>query len=135
MSKLTDDQVEMAVKIIFGNKYIDSKGLSSGIKIKANLVGVIRDIAPHLQMTWEEPLMDEVNVIERNIPRHAPPCDQLMRALSFFVNLRNAALLPKPVDSRRNKLRKILTSILTNPDYIEPAIHDILASLDEVSHG
>lgn len=123
---ITEEHIERAFRVYMSGEDAD---------VRSNL----RACVPFLQLPWEEPTMDEANVIEKDIPRHAPPCDQLMRALTAFVRRRNAVLLPpKPIDPRIQAVKSVL-EVLTDEGgriFSEKSVNEIaeriLYWIDEV---
>jgi hypothetical protein len=133
MAELTDEQVRLATKaandvaISFG--FPEMAGKVTAEEQENIMLMTMRAAAPLLQIPWDEPSMDETNAIEREIPRHAPPCDQLMRALSLFVHRRNAVLMPKPVDLRKEVIVRVLSEQPKDAWYKDTADR-IIAALD-----
>jgi hypothetical protein len=129
MAELTDEQIMEAAKSLCktsGNKW-DNLYLGQTKSYLAMAVAA----APFLQLSWDEPSMNEANAIERNLPRQAPPCDQLMRALSLFVSHRNSILVPNPVDPRKEVIVRVLSEQPKDAWYKDTADR-ILAALGEV---
>jgi hypothetical protein len=132
MAELTDEQVKQAAEISSSTR---THSLSwNGPRSEKGMdlwLSTMRAAAPFLQLPWDEPSMDEANEIEQNIPRNAPPVDQLMRALTVFVHRRNAALIPKPFDPRKEVIVRVLSEQPKDAWYKDTADR-ILAALDEV---
>lgn len=129
-SGLTDEQIEAAAKAM-----LERDACPIGIEHYRMLA---RAAARFLQMPWEMPTPEEVRQYER--PRLDEPAKLRMgndclpsfrlrhEALCEFIKYRNASLVPKPVDSRREKLMKMLYSDFTM-DFQE-LTERILAALD-----
>lgn len=113
--KLTDEQIKRAHDV-----WLDA------VKFPPEEMGptaeaVIRAMAPHLQLPWDEPTREETDSIRE--------FDSLWFACEF-VRRRNAALPPKPVDPRIEKIMSILREGPPRPT--EFVANEILAALDEV---
>lgn len=81
--------------------------------------------APFLQLPWETPLLSELREL-----LGFTPDDRLSNAFIKFVDIRNARLLPKPVDPRREAILKAYKPYVYKPD--KTLMDAILAALDEV---
>lgn len=95
---LTDEQIVAAAKRIWAAS--DNSGYKwSEIASEAKVIymEMARVAAPFLQMPWEMPTEEEV--------AKALHANGTTEALLQFVQRRNASLIPKPVDPRREKLR------------------------------
>jgi hypothetical protein len=95
----------------------------------------LRAAAPYLQFPWENVTDQEISMIAEAQARDP---FGVQCAVVAFVNMRNAALLPKPVDPRRKKIAEILMEpvsplVLANfRTEAEVYADRILAALDEV---
>jgi hypothetical protein len=108
MTELTEQQIEQAIAA-FGNYAVAER---------------MRRAAPFLQLPWDEPTEEEID----NAGRRG-----IESALREFVRRRNAALQPKPVDPRREKIRNVLAlGVDAGEPYITNATERILAVIDEV---
>lgn len=129
-SGLTDEQIEAAAKAM-----LERDACPIGIEHYRMLA---RAAARFLQMPWEMPTPEEVRQYER--PRLDEPAKLRMgndclpsfrlrhEALCEFIKYRNASLIPKPVDPRREKLKRVL--IADHARSHEDFVDAILASLD-----
>ena len=120
MAELTDRQVDIAAKVFM--EYLSMPGGEDK--------GSLRVTAPYLQMPWDEPTNEEVANIVRKLFATTECLDMLVLedTLREFVRLRNAALLPKPVDPRRAAIVRVLREY---PDRAPEIADKILAALDE----
>jgi hypothetical protein len=77
----------------------------------AYLMESIRDglaaAAPFLQLPWDDPTHDEIVDGTKRILM-GMPCKEVLQR---FVRNRNAALLPKPVDPRRERVATLLRKL------------------------
>ena len=126
MIKLTKEQIEQgkwAYEVAWNNSsHIDS------------VINGLTAAAPYLQMPWEMPSEEELtwcDGIYRNAHGVTGRADRVL-ALRKFIERRNAALLPKPVDSRREKLIPILARLARwhVNDAQDHIVDAILAALD-----
>ena len=117
MKKPTEEQIDRAETLLNG----------FGLTNRA-LRQRIAEAAPFLQMPWEPPTKEETERI-RDL-RITVERD----AIADFVERRNADLLPKPVDPRREKIRGLCKEWLSNTrdQGGEQLTEDILAALVEV---
>lgn len=119
MAELTNEQVDKALKACEG------KFLGKGI----------RAAAPFLQLPWDEPSEDEAKVIHStNLGMSLTATfDQCKwNVLREFVDRRNAALMPKPVDPRIGLIDRTLCDFMHSLNNIEErtkAAKAILAAL------
>lgn len=137
MEKLTDEQVNMAAKA--ANDMAKSLGLpdiSGHITAEEQtkmLMMTLRSAAPFLQFPWDEPTDVELKEIAygcaRGVIGGTSPA-AFRYALGEFVRHRNAVLVPKPFDLRRERVRAILQDEYRSSE--EGAIDRIIAALDEV---
>lgn len=113
MTKLTDEQIEAAAKAMFDdfrNNHIAVMG-DTGIPGWLDVHGFSKDkykqfaraAAPFLQMPWDVPS-------EREIANRPNECSytSARAILRSFVHNRNAKLIPKPVDPRRDKIARAI---------------------------
>lgn len=128
---LTDEQIEAAAKAMYEGSNqgtmlpygVPWNGMNFGERHR--WLVALRAAAPFLQMPWEMPTAGEVE--------KALCANGTTEALLQFVRSRNASLIPKPVDPRREKVINILCHADRSP---EPAIDAnkladrILAALD-----
>lgn len=124
--KLTDEQIEAAAKEAFRTNVMPRDYSRYGwndldeMERKAYRDEVIA-AAPFLQFPWEMPTEEEVEVADRHInhafqARNADGqaiayCFGPSSTLARFVWTRNKALLPKPVDPRREKIACLIEKI------------------------
>ena len=137
--KLTDEQIEqaalagLAASTWTGCQNWQAIGLIGREEWKA----FVRAAAPYLQMPWEPPTKEEVlsalATYDNSVVRSGHQSAMTL-TLGWLIAARNAALQPKPVDPRRDKITAALCKrlypyghVLEN---IEPMADDILAALD-----
>ena len=128
MAELTAQQIEFAVAA-FENV--------AGHAATGELLSMaerMRRAAPFLQLPWDGPTEDE---IRQACDDYDLGGDNFRSALEFlikkFVRRRNAAIQPKPVDPRREKIRNVLAfGVAAGEPYITNATERILAVIDEV---
>lgn len=98
MAELTQEQVERAVAAV-------EKLQRSNMDIGSTVA--IRDVicvaAPFLQLPWDEPTEEEIQVAYESTEALPLPGGSL-RWLKEFVRRRNAALITKPFDPRKAKI-------------------------------
>jgi hypothetical protein len=128
MKKLTEEQIDQAVESVMR---------TAAGPIDLSLARIqLRAAAPFLQIPWEFPTTNEIGDAFAKFRREETlnnSREGFKRALHEFIFTRNAALLPTPVDPRRETVKCVLgkrySALLTNnPDLIS----DFLAALDEV---
>ena len=127
MSKLSDEQIEQAaIAGCYMNAPWDDLLGQTRDRVRRNL----RKAAPFLQMPWDEPTEEEFTQLLTGVHPNSNYGGTIMDALKKFVHIRNAALLPKPVDPRREAVAKVLTEhkVWTVDDQVDR----ILAALDKV---
>jgi len=117
MPELTDEQFRQAHRLLLDNGYSVSGTL-------------MKTLAPLLQLPWDGPTREEFADIVRSNPNgdYGPG---IMWALYEFVRRRNAALLPKPVDPRREAVRKVLESRDKLGLNFDSMIDEILEAVDK----
>jgi hypothetical protein len=131
---LTDERIEAAAKAM-GNAINEQVSIHRrmiirtphGCDIETTRAG-LRAAAPFLQMPWEMPTDKECREL------HALTDNEVGHALRQFVCDRNAALIPKPADPRREKVKTALigevSTFLWNTEEAYRAADRILAALD-----
>lgn len=136
MSKLTDEQVELAIKYFSKDPEVIVQGVW-------NLKSCLRNAAPYLQMPWNGPTRKEEDEALAVFSTHRFNGEEnhetaIWDLLAIFVQHRNAVLLPKPVDPRRKviidtiNLQPASSSASTNSDGPVGELADkILTALDE----
>jgi hypothetical protein len=102
----------------------------------------MRRAAPFLQLPWDEPTEEEWSAIFHSIPGSSARSWASSSARSWaceFVRRRNAALQPKPVDPRLEKIRSALVyhaahrfNQLITPNQFDEAALAVLTALNEV---
>ena len=134
MIKLTKEQIEVAATALNRNFVGVPNGNLSGSFDPEVYRKAATATAPYLQSPWEMPTEEEVESLFKllDIPSISGRREYAHRLLRSFIERRNAALLPKPVDSRREKLIPILARLARwhvndTQDHIVDAI---LAALD-----
>jgi hypothetical protein len=105
---LTAEQIDASAAAILKAAKVDSWHQLSFTE-RENWQVMARAAAPFLQMPWELPTQSECELIRRaqdvaEVTVHY--------AVSSFINMRNASLIPKPADPRREKIEKIVISEL-----------------------
>lgn len=132
MSKLTDKQLELAVKAFSTDPEVIVQGVW-------NLKSCLRNSAPYLQIPWDEPTSEEVIPIYANLYHYKiedvspSSIEGITKAFVEFVRIRNAAILPKLVDPRIAIVVKVLRGTNNVPYLpIEKTAETVLAALDEV---
>jgi hypothetical protein len=137
MSKLTDEQIEMAAEQIemaaksawTAGGYCGEwpNGLVSATTTDSFRTA-LRTAAPYLQLPWEPPTTVE---IDRAREYFSTASTRL--ALEHFVSDRNAALLPKP-DMKRVALRNAVNEVINKYKIIydrDRLIDELVDALDE----
>lgn len=150
MSQLTNEQIEAAAKE--GYSAADNQFHKSGIAHQYSMkqtpwndlaevtkdmwrVGV-RYAAPFLQIPWDEPTKEEHiefgNHVAATLERfpYGPMNIKTDDALTWFIAKRNAALIPNPVDPRREKIAKALCRTSMVGMGFDAIADRILAELD-----
>ena len=135
--KLTDKQIEAAARA--GVEAIGQNwDTLTFARSKVDARKWVEAAAPYLQLPWEMPTDREIDAAASSsytvISRDAT--ELLLRR---FVNERNAALQPKPVDPRReaimNALKQsvgVVESFLNGPECVADRILDAIKEIDEV---
>lgn len=138
MEKLTDEQVEQASKAMFTAWY--SKTPLNMDWIDANKpmwIAAAHAAAPFLQFPWQAPTKEEIVPIYTKQYNYrsgdvTPGAVRgLLGTIGAFIQMRNAVLVSKPVDLRRERVRAILQDEYRSSE--EGAIDRIIAALDEVA--
>lgn len=158
MAELTEQQVDMAARA--SSACVSKLGYPARLAYateeenKAMAHGAMRAAAPFLQLPWDEPSKEEIRQATGDLiglDADSVP-DQRQRQFIgivwYFVRRRNAALMPKPVDPRRERIRSVLTSLFASVDpqkiardfgsaqelqkMLDEAETKMLAALDEV---
>lgn len=109
MVELTDEQVDRAAKEFWLSPKWGYGTPGEGVGENAK-VG-LRAAAPFLQLPWDEPTEDEAHVIHSTnlgLGLTSSFDRNVFEVLCRFVRRRNAALLPKPVDPRREAVMNVL---------------------------
>ena len=134
MAELTEQQLDQAAAA-YGMAYGgDAEGPSD-----ARREG-LRAAAPFLQIPWEPPTKEEAKSFHENYYTFASTSiPSTLHALRRFIANRNAALLPKPVDPRFEKIRSALVyhashrfNQLITPNQFDEAALAVLTALGEV---
>jgi hypothetical protein len=123
--KLTEEKIELAAKAAYERGGFQWS--QANREVQQGYRHLVLVAAPFLQMPLELPTNGEVEKADRT--------RSTIDALTNFVRDRNAALAPKPVDPRREKVRKQVRMI-GNKFYLEEDTANeltdrILAALDE----
>ena len=84
-------------------------------------------IIPLAQLPWEPPMAGEINAIFDTMQ---PADASTFAVVCEFVRRRNAAFQPKPVDPRREAVRRVLWKVRGMSE--KQKIDEILAAIDEV---
>ncbi len=122
MAELTKEQLDRAI-----DSY-ESIPLLGDVGTRGFIRRCLIAAAPYLQLPWDEPTEKELFDAKCGwgIERPFAICEEMRQ----FVRIRNAALLPKPVDPRREKIEEILSRHVK--DGADQTIDRILAVLNEV---
>lgn len=117
--KLTREQAERANKVLTG-VYGEQYALADH---------VLDELAEALALPWDEPTVLEKWAATKDC---LVTDTGISHALDEFLRRRNAALLPKPVDPRRQKVVDILARKWKGSEsHLERYADEILAALDE----
>jgi hypothetical protein len=111
--KLTEEQIELAA-----NAMRDNWQVRFSWKMLAEIA------APYLQAPWDPPTAEEnhrAGELHRVIGKIP---------LADFVSRRNAALLPKPVDPRREKIAAVILPTYMDQEKAESIVDRVIAALD-----
>lgn len=133
MAKLTEEQMIEANKVWCGLCYDGSV-----IPLTDKVRKIFQAVDPCMQLPWEVPTDEEIVPIYceqygyRRDVISPLSVEGILRTTSGFVHLRNAALLPKPMDQRRQKVIDILDSRCPPETTPEQMADMILAAIDEV---
>lgn len=139
--KLTDEQIEAAAKAMYESTPC---GIQWESLPKHEWIHAARAAAPFLQAPWDMPSSDEHMAFIRDTNETQIPGGvrfNFSGALKLFISRRNASLLPKPVDPRREKIaaevQKIKDEARSGPiDYVNPTPSEIadriITALDEL---
>ena len=122
MANLTDDQVNKARDVWC--KSLGTPFTCFDIPLAHRCFNAV---APYLQFSWDEPTDEEMKDLG-GVPSN------YHIAIREFVRRRNAALLPKPVDPRREKILAALgcSFVDIQPSIVEEITDRVLRALDEV---
>lgn len=110
---LTDEQIEAAAKAAYnafhptaerGFLCWDDRPQTTREPYRTS----VRAAAPFLQASWEVPTEMEFLAAVGDLHHGGFRDGFLGRALERFVQRRNAALIPKPVDPRREKILRVM---------------------------
>jgi hypothetical protein len=125
--QLTDEQIEAAAKRIWAS------GDRSGYKwseIASEAMAIYREMAraaaPFLQMPWEIPSDEEERQLFADVSKRAPSISPVKLVIGFIAR-RNASLIPKPVDPRRDKVVNSLNDSLPRYQSWDRAAAELLA--------
>lgn len=128
MAELTSEQVDRAER-----EWMSKTGNFADRK------HVLRTVAPFLQLPWDEPTESESSFIhstDLGLRLTSSFDEHKHHIISDFVRRRNAALTPKTVDPRREKIELVLRlhhmQIDNGRRTLESAVDAIIAALDEV---
>ena len=130
--KLTDEQLEQAFNAAWEAGEYTTEEVTEE-RIRENFRTVIRAAAPYLQAPWEPPTVEEEDISYNLWQTPSVSCKML---LADFINRRNAALLPKPVDPSQwlCRLEKIVNILRESFGYSVEAYKcadAILAALED----
>lgn len=112
---LTDEQIEAAAKAMFESSWPKNEGKwpAQGHDGRERWRELARIAAPFLQMPWKMPTEEESDSIYSEVSRRdafsIPAATRIKAAMQLFVRYRNASLIPKPLDPRREKVLKVLS--------------------------
>jgi hypothetical protein len=143
MAELTKEQIERAAEALWNITFEQRESRQPGRTEDrwCNVDPQFKDewrewakvAAPFLQLPWEEPTDKEfIDIV------HAHPSsgygEEILRSMREFVRRRNAALLPKPVDPRREKVLAALgcSFVDIQSSIVEEIADRVLRALDEV---
>ena len=122
MAELTERQIEFAVAAF------ENVAGHAATGVLLSRAERMRRAAPFLQLPWDEPTDEEWSAIFHSIPSSSArswACE--------FVRRRNASLMPKPVDPRREKIAGILARYQSmKASNAWDGADEILAAIDEV---
>jgi hypothetical protein len=134
MAELTKEQIERAAEALWNITFEQRESRQPGRtedrwcnvnpQFKDEWREWARVAAPYLQLPWDEPNEAEIAELGRERMQRVSPRE--CGFLREFVRRRNAALLPKPVDPRREPLVKMFTELGCIPPC--PMPHGIPAS-------
>jgi hypothetical protein len=123
--KLTDEQVARAVEAYYKAGPTPTAWETVPSATKYRIGEQLRAAAPFLQAPWEMPTDCEIEQFE------AVPQYSVRSRLCQFVQVRNAGLLPNPVDPRREAvIAEILDGTAKGSIRAEILADRILAALD-----
>jgi hypothetical protein len=127
MAELTEQQINDAVDA-FGAEWDQQKGLGAN-RIICERRG-LSAAAPFLQLPWDEPTVEEYDIAVRDV-RIGNTANGVDIARSI-VRRRNAALQPKPVDPRRDAIRRVVEALRKTGDVcsVEDAVDVFIKVLD-----
>lgn len=135
--KLIDEQVEAAAKACYEAQSSERSWKLLKHAYKHHYRAGVRAAAPFLQMLWELPSYGEIQkaAIQGECQFNTPDYTYafgIPSALAWFVFQRNTALLPKPVDPRREKIRAAINDLRSGPDATKTSemVDRIIAALD-----
>jgi hypothetical protein len=121
MAEITEEQFRLANRLMLDHGYAISGSLYK------KLIAI-------LQLPWDEPTSDEALKAEEYMRRYGSSWSSVKFVLMEFVNRRNVALMPKPVDPRLYILYPLLNEVgaLKPGDEMRQIAEKIIAALDEV---
>jgi hypothetical protein len=115
MAELTEQQIDLAARA--SSACVSKLGYPARLAYateeenKAMAHEAMRAAAPFLQLPWDEPTEEESyfcsDVVQANEPQDV---------IGEFVRRRNAAILTKPVDPRRERIRSVLVNLFASVD-------------------
>lgn len=142
---LSDEQVEAAAKAMYKADASFHNLLGAWETLDKRTRHIYANTAlaaaPFLQMPWNAPTDKEVRAIAEasNYYPALGLIGQVSNSLHTFLRIRNASLIPKPVDPRREKIMTALKTGVMNPvitdDCAEFIADRILAALDADKEG
>jgi hypothetical protein len=101
---LADEQLVAASKAMFASSPQSKQWREIGSLEKQIYLSQALAAAPFLQMPWDEPTRKEATECWQET-KHINPVGVAVQAqMVVFVRRRNASLIPKPVDPRREKI-------------------------------
>ena len=118
MAELTPNQIDEAAKALHLAMSVGERNPSPwetiGYRSQDRYRVMAHDAAPFLQLPWDEPTQDELQRFAheyRNL--NGTECDLTAArvALGALFERRNAALQPKPVDPRREKILDVMHTL------------------------
>jgi hypothetical protein len=121
--QLSDEQIEAAAKAMFNafhpaDSREDFRWEWDKLTIRTSYLNAARAAATFLHVRWEMPTPSELKAFQGRLMEQGGshiPWQHLTLPFNKFIAERNASIIPKPVDPRRDKIMTVLKTGVMNP--------------------